>query len=215
MNSRNIPIAIFYCILSVLSIPLLISIIFRIFLFGNNYHRISFLIFGISVFLYTLFNTLSHWITINGTPSKTLKKLSLIFSSMLISALLLCYSFSILTNVPKWIMFGMISLFFMYNELFFSIWTNIPFFLAEIFKDTNYIIYLIFLPLFFSFFATINVLPFFIIATILCFALMITSIIFKYIFAIKEIPNFYTVSKVLALCTLIIQVPILFCMIPR
>jgi len=215
MNNKNIPIAILYCILSVLSIPFLILLIVHIFLFGNVYHKICFLILGISIFLYALFNTLSHWIVINSNTPKSLKKVALLSSSLLISSILLCYSFSTLSGVSKWIMFGLVSLFFMYNELFFSIWTNIPFFLAEIFKDTNYIIFIIFLPNIIHFFIEKNLTLLFVLSTIASIILIIISSVFKYIYAKKKTLYLYTISKVLILCSLIIQVLNLLYTIPR
>ena len=213
MKSRNLPIAIIYCVFCVLSIPLLIALIYYNFLFGTIYHRVSFLILGISVFLYALFNTLSHWITKDQLTLNSLKKISLITSSLVISSILLVYSFCTLDMAAKWIMFGLICLFFAINQLLFFIWTKIPFFLAEIFKDINYIIYLIFLPCFLHYFLINDMFLSFIILTITSVILLIISIIFKYIFSGTNKVWLYTVSRILSLCSLIIQIIIFLLMI--
>ncbi len=213
MNNKNIPIAIIYCIFTVLSIPLLIYNIFRIFSFGNSYQKICYLILGISIFFYALFNTLSHWITKNNHTPKPLIKMSRITSSLIISAILLSYAFGILTGASRWVMFGLVCLFFLYNELFFSIWTNIPFFLSEIFKDSNYIVYLIFLPNIISFFTKNNFLLF-LVLTITCFILIIISLVFKYIYAKQKRIGLYTASKLLSICALIFQILILLPSLP-
>ena len=209
MEKRNLPIALVYCVLTVLSIPLLIIYIFRFFSYGTIFHKICFTILGISTFLYALFNTLYHWITINKKTLKSLSKIALLSSSLIIFSVLLCYSFCTLSGAKKWIMFSFISLFFAYEQIFFSIWTKIPFFIAEIFKDINCIVIFIFFPTIIHFVYGINKLPLFIFFLIVCIILMVVSIVFKYIYTGTKKACYYTTSRILAILTLTLQIILL------
>ena len=68
-----------YCIMSSIMIPALVILIVFSSIYGNALDIISFTLFGSSLFLLFLFNTLYYWIK-NETASKIFLKLKNVFS---------------------------------------------------------------------------------------------------------------------------------------
>ncbi len=203
MDKKNLPIAIVYCVFSSLAIINLFFIIFFSFLHGNNYSIISAFFIGISVFLYSLFNCLFHWITHNTKTLKSLNKIRLITEISTIYSILFYFSFIFISGPQKWVFFGINSLFFAINLLLFFIWTNIPYFIAEIFKD------IMFLPLIIFAFSIVPSLCSNIYLTLIFVILLlinIISIIFKYIYSGTKHRAFYNTSRILNICSIILCV---------
>ena len=207
MKKRNLPIAIIYCVLNFIAIINLFFIIFFTFKHGNSLKIISAFFIGISMFFYTLFNCLFHWITHNTESLKSLNKISLITDITLIFSFLMYYSFSFMNGPLKWVFFGMNCLFFAVYFFLFFIWTNIPFFIAEILKDTMFLPFIIFS---FAIIPSVckNVITLIIFITIVL--LLILSIIFKYVFAGTRKVSFYNVSQILKICSILLNISIFY-----
>lgn len=204
MNNKNLPIAISYAFLNIFLFFLLLQFYFTNFLMCNTFYKISFIILSVSMLLYTLFQSLFHWITKNEKTLTVLNVLAKDTSTMLISAILLSYSFCIFSGPIKWVSFGLICLFFSICILFFSIWTKIPYFLSEIFKDINLISILIFSPNIF-----INLSKsgstHAIILIIISILLYILSIVLKYVSCAKKSLQTYSIHKFLNISIVLLQ----------
>lgn len=202
MEKRNLPMAIIYCVLASLLSLNIFFILYYAFSKGGHILIISAFFIGISSFLYALFNCLFHWITKKTNTLHSLNKLAQITDIIMIFSFSFFYSFIFLNNAQKWVFIGINLFFLFFNIILFSIWTNIPYFLLEIFKDTMLISYIIFsYSLLKSIFLHVSI-----ILIIIGLSLLYTlSIIFKYIFAGTKIKAFYNTSRILYIACIILN----------
>lgn len=114
-----------YCIMSSIMIPALVILIIFSSIYGNALDIISFTLFGTSLFLLFLFNTLYYWIK-NETASKIFLKLKTVFSYVFIAATYTCICLGPLIGPWGWSIFGVVCGLSLLGIIFSSIWSNIP-----------------------------------------------------------------------------------------
>lgn len=114
-----------YCVISSLTIPALVILIVFSVLYGNTLDIISFTLFGSSILLFSLFNTLYYWIT-NKTASKVFLKFKHVFSYFLIASAYTTICLGPLIGPWGWSIFGVVWGLSILGIVFSSIWANIP-----------------------------------------------------------------------------------------
>lgn len=114
-----------YCIISSLMLPALVILIVCSATYGNALDIISFTLFGSSLFLLFLFNTLYYWIK-NETASKIFLKFKHILSYIFIASTYTSICLGPLIGPWGWSIFGVIWGLAVLETIFSSIWSNIP-----------------------------------------------------------------------------------------
>lgn len=114
-----------YCILSSLMVPCLVILIVFASLYGNALDIISFTLFGSSLLLLYLFNTLYYWIK-NETASKVFLRFKHIFSYIFIASTYTSICLGPLIGPWGWSIFGVVWGLAILGIIFSSIWANIP-----------------------------------------------------------------------------------------
>ncbi len=121
----NFKTGLIYCIMSSIMLPALVILIVFSAIYGNAFDIISFTLFGSSLFLLFLFNTLYYWIK-NETASKIFLKFKHIFSYIFIASTYTCICLGPLIGPWGWSIFGVIWGLSVLGVIFSSIWANIP-----------------------------------------------------------------------------------------
>ena len=202
MKEKNLPIAIIYCVLASLFLFNIFLLLPFAFSKGSDISIICAFFIGITLFLYALFNCLFHWITNKTNTLHVLNKLAQIADILMIFSFSFFYSFVFLENAQKWIFFGINLLFLFFDIFIFSIWTKIPYFLSEIFKDMMIIPYIVFgYSILKNLIASIPA----ILLIISILLLYILSIIFKYLFSGTSRNAFYNTSKILYIICILLN----------
>lgn len=114
-----------YCIMSGIMLPTLVILIVFSAIYGNALDIISFTLFGSSLFLLFLFNTLYYWIK-NETASKIFLKFKHILSYIFIATTYTCICLGPLIGPWGWSIFGVVWGLSILGVIFSSIWANIP-----------------------------------------------------------------------------------------
>lgn len=121
----NFKTGLIYCIMSSIMLPALVILIIFSAIYGNVLDIISFTLFGSSLFLLFLFNTLYYWIK-NKTASKIFLKFKHIFSYIFIASTYSCICLGPLIGPWGWSIFGVVWGLSILGVIFSSIWVNIP-----------------------------------------------------------------------------------------
>ncbi len=114
-----------YCIMSSIMLPALVFLIIFSAIYGTTLDIISFTIFGSSLFLLFLFNTLYYWIK-NENASRVFLKFKHILSYLFIASTYTCICLGPLLGPWGWSIFGVVSGLSILGIIFSSIWSNIP-----------------------------------------------------------------------------------------
>lgn len=114
-----------YCILSSLMIPCLVILIVFSAIYGNALDIISFTLFGSSLLLLYLFNTLYYWIK-NETASNVFLRFKHIFSYFFIASTYTSICLGPFIGPWGWSIFGVVWGLAILGIIFSSIWANIP-----------------------------------------------------------------------------------------
>lgn len=125
MEKTNFKLGLIYCITSSIAIPLLVLLIIFSSLYGNAYDIVSFTLFGSSLFLLFLFNTLYYWIK-NKTASKVFLRFIHILSFAFLASSYTCICLGPLLGAWGWSIWGVVLGLSILGIIFSSIWHNIP-----------------------------------------------------------------------------------------
>lgn len=121
----NFKLGLVYCIMSSIMLPALVILIIFSAFYGNTLDIISFTLFGVSLFLLFLFNTLYYWIK-NKIASKVFLKFKNILSYIFLASTYTCICLGPLIGPWGWSIFGVVWGLVIIGTIFSSIWANIP-----------------------------------------------------------------------------------------
>lgn len=130
-ENKNFKLGLVYCILSGIMLPALVCLIVFSALYGNTSNIVSMTLFGVSLFLLYLFNTLYYWIK-NEAAKHVFSRFVHIFSYIYIASFCNCFYLGPLIGPWGWSLFGVTLGLACLGIIFSSIWESIPNVILEI-----------------------------------------------------------------------------------